>query len=181
MIGRKFAERIATTGHVGDENVDILTLADIISPEVAPSFAGDRRTIATGRAHPGALSSRVRGHCGCWPGDDLGRAAAGNGAGCSALHGRSRDLRTDRERRTHPALRTQRRTAIETHPAQPSHQYRERPHQSFPQLHAAVLRSSLQEPRSLRPMACRTRQCRSQPPSSTVTGRFLGFGSVRCE
>ena len=78
--------------------------------------------------------------------------------------GRTRtcDQRTDRERRTHSALRTQRGTAIKTHAAQSSHQYREQPYKSFPQLHAAVLRSSRQDPRSLRSMACRTRQCRPQ-------------------
>ncbi len=68
------------------------------------------------------------------------------------------DLQTDREGRTYPALRTQRRTAVETHPAQPSHQHRERAHQSLPQLHAAVLRPGLQEPRSLRSMARCTQQ-----------------------
>ena len=67
-------------------------------------------------------------------------------------------------REAHSALRTQRGTAIETHPTQLSHQYRERPHQPFPQLHAAVLRSRLQSPRSLRSMARRTRQCRPQQP-----------------
>ena len=121
-----------------------------------------RRRTALDRTGP-HWASRLRGHCGCGSGGHIGRAAARNGTGRGALHGRSRDLRADRQGRTHPTLRAQRRMALEAHPAQPSHQYRECPHRSFPQLHAAVLRSGLKEPRSLRPMARRPRQRGAQP------------------
>jgi hypothetical protein len=92
------------------------------------------------------------------PGGDLRRPAARDGARCSALHGRVRHLRADREGRAHPALRAQCRAADGTHPAQPPHQHRERPDQPFPRLHATLLRTRVKEPCSLRPMACRPKQ-----------------------
>ena len=104
----------------------------------APALAGLQASWRVGDSAAGRLArlgpktpcgdgprraSRLRGHCGCGSGGDLGPTAAGNGARCGALHGRSRDLRADRQGPTHPILRAQRRTALEVHPAQPSHQY----------------------------------------------------------
>ncbi len=54
MIGRKLAERIAATGALGDRSVAKLTLADIITPEVAPGFGGTRQTIAADLSQPGS-------------------------------------------------------------------------------------------------------------------------------
>jgi len=98
----------------------------------APALAGLQASWRVGDSAAGRLArlgpktpcgdgprraSRLRGHCGCGSGGDLGPTAAGNGARCGALHGRSRDLRADRQGPTHPILRAQRRTALEVHPA----------------------------------------------------------------
>ncbi|NSX53552.1 D-erythronate dehydrogenase [Parasulfitobacter algicola] len=59
MIGRKFAEKIALTGRVGQRNVDVLTLADIVMPDVASDFAGERRAIAADLSLAGTAKALV--------------------------------------------------------------------------------------------------------------------------
>ena len=52
MIGRKFAESIAASGRLGDREVDILTLADVIEPDMASNFSGDRRMKSVDLSQP---------------------------------------------------------------------------------------------------------------------------------
>ncbi|MDE0969551.1 MAG: SDR family oxidoreductase [Octadecabacter sp.] len=58
MIGRKLAERIATTGQIGGQRVDAMTLIDVILPEVAIDFAGVRDAFVADLAEPG-VATRV--------------------------------------------------------------------------------------------------------------------------
>jgi len=116
------------------------------------------------RGHGPCWPSGLRGYRGCRPGGDLRRPAAGAGAGRGALHRRPCHLREDREGRTHPAFGAQCRAALEADPAQPPHQNRQRPDRPVPYLHPPLLRTRLEEPRRLRPMACRPRQRGSQLP-----------------
>jgi nucleoside-diphosphate-sugar epimerase len=53
MIGRKFAERLSATGHLGDKTVEVITLADIVTPQVAADFAGKRTATAADISTPG--------------------------------------------------------------------------------------------------------------------------------
>ena len=46
MIGRKLAERVASSGRLGFHEVDRLTLADVVEPDVAGTFCGERRVMA---------------------------------------------------------------------------------------------------------------------------------------
>lgn len=61
MIGRKLAERIAATGALGGRPVDVLTLADVVEPDVAPGFGGERRTLAADLSEPGVAERLVAG------------------------------------------------------------------------------------------------------------------------
>ena len=76
---------------------------------------------ATDRAGHRAFEGEAQAERGRGPDGHLRRPAAGYGAGCGALHRRPRDLWADRQGRAHPALRAQRRPALEAHPGQPSH------------------------------------------------------------
>lgn len=105
------------------------------------------------RGHGPCWPSGLRGYRGRGPGGDLRCPAARDGAGRGALHRRPRNLRADRQGRAYPALRAQRRAAVEAHAAQPSHQHRERPDRPVPHLHAALLRTRIEEPRRLWPVA----------------------------
>ncbi|MEH6647644.1 D-erythronate dehydrogenase [Sulfitobacter sp.] len=58
MIGRKLAERIATTGRIGGQTVDAMTLVDVIIPQVAEDFAGERDAFAADLSAPD-VASRV--------------------------------------------------------------------------------------------------------------------------
>jgi nucleoside-diphosphate-sugar epimerase len=61
MIGRKLAERIATTGGLGGTPVDVLTLADIVEPQVAPDFSGTRTALAADLTEPGTVDRLIAG------------------------------------------------------------------------------------------------------------------------
>ena len=57
-----------------------------------------------------------------------------------------------------PALCAECRPALRAHPSRPSHQHRQRPDRQVPRLPAALLRTRLEEPCRLRPMARRPGQ-----------------------
>ncbi len=59
MIGRKLAEKIALTGQIGNKNVDALTLVDVLVPDMAEGFAGQRTAFATDLSAPGAASKMI--------------------------------------------------------------------------------------------------------------------------
>lgn len=59
MIGRKLAERIAATDRIGDTPVDILTLVDVVVPDVAPDFAGTRTALAADLSAPGTADQLI--------------------------------------------------------------------------------------------------------------------------
>ena len=61
MIGRKVAERIASTGTLGGRAVDRLTLADIAAPTVADGFSGTREAVAADLSAPGTAARLVSG------------------------------------------------------------------------------------------------------------------------
>ena len=61
MIGRKVAERIASTGMLGGRPVDRLTLADIAAPTVADGFSGTREAVAADLSAPGTAARLVSG------------------------------------------------------------------------------------------------------------------------
>lgn len=61
MIGRKFAERLAARGLLGESKVTALTLADVIAPDVATDFSGRREMLTTDLAAPGAAQRLVAG------------------------------------------------------------------------------------------------------------------------
>jgi len=52
MIGRKLAERIATTGQIGGQAVDALTLVDVISPQKLEGFTGTQDAFAADLSAP---------------------------------------------------------------------------------------------------------------------------------
>ncbi len=106
------------------------------------------------RSHGPCRPPGLRGHRRRGPSGHLRRPAADDGAGRRALHGRSRHLRADRQGREVHALRSQRSGAIEEYPAQPSHQHCERPDRPVPHLHAALLRTHVEEPYRPRPLVC---------------------------
>ena len=58
MIGRKLAERIAATGQINGQQVDALSLVDIIAPEVAQNFKGAREAYAADLSEDG-VAARV--------------------------------------------------------------------------------------------------------------------------
>jgi len=58
MIGRKLVERIATTGHIGGQIVDAMTLVDVIIPHVAEDFVGEQDVFAADLSAPD-VASRV--------------------------------------------------------------------------------------------------------------------------
>jgi len=58
MIGRKLAESIATTGRIGGQTVDAMTLVDVIIPHVAEGFAGEQNAFAADLSAPD-IASRV--------------------------------------------------------------------------------------------------------------------------
>ncbi len=59
MIGRKLAERVASTGRLGSQGVDRLTLADVVEPDVAGAFAGERRVMAVDLSEPGTAKRLI--------------------------------------------------------------------------------------------------------------------------
>lgn len=59
MIGRKLAERIAETGHIGGQGVCKLTLADVVEPDVAGTFEGTRTVLAADLATPGVAARLI--------------------------------------------------------------------------------------------------------------------------
>jgi nucleoside-diphosphate-sugar epimerase len=61
MIGRKLAEKVAATGKMGAVPVTVMTLADVIEPNVAPDFNGKRHVIATDLSEPGAAERLISG------------------------------------------------------------------------------------------------------------------------
>jgi nucleoside-diphosphate-sugar epimerase len=52
MIGRKLAERIAATGMLGGKSVDAMTLVDVIIPQVAEDFTGQREAFSADLSVP---------------------------------------------------------------------------------------------------------------------------------
>ncbi len=52
MIGRKLAERIAATGMLGGKSVDAMTLVDVIIPQVAEDFTGQREAFSADLSAP---------------------------------------------------------------------------------------------------------------------------------
>ena len=63
MIGRKVAEAVAVaaTGRLGDAPVDAMTLADVVRPDVAAGFAGERRLLEVDLARDGAAEALIEG------------------------------------------------------------------------------------------------------------------------
>lgn len=59
MIGRKLAEAVAATGMIGGTAVEILTLADVVAPDVAGGFAGTRTCVTTDLSEPGAAGKLI--------------------------------------------------------------------------------------------------------------------------
>jgi D-erythronate 2-dehydrogenase len=52
MIGRKLAERIATTGQIGEQAVDAMILVDVIAPQKVDVFAGAQEAFAADLSAP---------------------------------------------------------------------------------------------------------------------------------
>lgn len=61
MIGRKLAEKVASTSTIGGQPVTTLTLADVIEPDVAADFDGLRQVVATDLSEPGAAERLIEG------------------------------------------------------------------------------------------------------------------------
>lgn len=61
MIGRKLAEKVASTSMIGGQPVTTLTLADVIEPDVAAGFDGLRQVVATDLSEPGAAERLIAG------------------------------------------------------------------------------------------------------------------------
>jgi nucleoside-diphosphate-sugar epimerase len=61
MIGRKLTARLLADGHVGDDAVDALTLADVVAPQQPASAAGSVEVVAADLAAPGAAERLVDG------------------------------------------------------------------------------------------------------------------------
>lgn len=61
MIGRKLAEHVAATGGLGGRDVDAMTLADVVEPEVAPGFGGTRTAVTADLSEPGAAGRLIEG------------------------------------------------------------------------------------------------------------------------
>ncbi len=61
MIGRKLAEHVAATGRIGGRAVGRLTLADIVEPQVATGFGGERQAIAADLSSPGTAERLIEG------------------------------------------------------------------------------------------------------------------------
>lgn len=59
MIGHKLAEKVAATGMIGDRKVDVLTLADVIEPEAATDFDGERRAMAVDLSQDGTAGRLI--------------------------------------------------------------------------------------------------------------------------
>ncbi|MGB3405935.1 MAG: D-erythronate dehydrogenase [Jannaschia sp.] len=59
MIGAKLAEKVATTGAIGGQHVTRLTLADVVEPTAAATFAGQRETVVTDLSAEGAAAALV--------------------------------------------------------------------------------------------------------------------------
>lgn len=61
MIGRKLAEHVVVTGSIGGQVVDRMTLADVIAPEVAPNFKGQRDVVTTDLSEAKAAERLIAG------------------------------------------------------------------------------------------------------------------------
>lgn len=61
MIGRKLAEHVALTGHLADRHVARMTLADVIEPDVAADFHGERKVLAADLSEPGTAERLIEG------------------------------------------------------------------------------------------------------------------------
>ncbi|WP_322990157.1 D-erythronate dehydrogenase [Hoeflea sp.] len=61
MIGRKLAEKVASTSMIGGRPITTLTLADVIEPDVAADFDGLRQVVATDLSEPGAAERLIEG------------------------------------------------------------------------------------------------------------------------
>ena len=61
MIGRKLAEKVAASGRIGDADVDAMTLADVVEPDVARDFAGTRTVTATDLSDSDAATRLIEG------------------------------------------------------------------------------------------------------------------------
>ncbi|MFQ6554207.1 D-erythronate dehydrogenase [Aestuariibius insulae] len=59
MIGRKLAERIARTGKIGERPVNRLTLVDVVEPEAATDFAGERTALSADLSEPGTAERLI--------------------------------------------------------------------------------------------------------------------------
>jgi len=61
MIGRKLAQKVASTSMIGGQPVTTLTLADVIEPDVAAGFDGLRQVVATDLSEPRAAERLIAG------------------------------------------------------------------------------------------------------------------------
>lgn len=59
MIGRKLCERVAATGRMGEIPVERMTLADVVEPDVASDFRGERDVAAVDLSEPGTAERLV--------------------------------------------------------------------------------------------------------------------------
>ena len=59
MIGRKLAEHVTATGLIGGRVVTTLTLADVITPQVAGDFKGIRHAVAADLSAPGTAATLI--------------------------------------------------------------------------------------------------------------------------
>lgn len=61
MIGRKFAESLASDAILGGKTVDRLTLADVVSPQEPAGFRGDVSCLTADLSSPGAAEQLISG------------------------------------------------------------------------------------------------------------------------
>jgi nucleoside-diphosphate-sugar epimerase len=59
MVGRKLTERLVADGRLGDAELSVLTLVDVIDPPVPSGFAGEVRTVAADVSSPGEAGSLI--------------------------------------------------------------------------------------------------------------------------
>ncbi len=59
MIGRKLAEAVAATGKIGATQVDAMTLADVVTPDVASNFNGKRTQLTADLSEPGTAERLI--------------------------------------------------------------------------------------------------------------------------
>ncbi|WP_037457558.1 D-erythronate dehydrogenase [Skermanella stibiiresistens] len=59
MVGRKLTERLVADGRLGDAELSVLTLVDVIDPPVPDGFAGEVRTVAADVSSPGEAGSLI--------------------------------------------------------------------------------------------------------------------------